>query len=174
MSKAVLLSIKPKYCTLIAGGEKTLEVRKTAPKLKTPFKCYIYCTTPQQKYLHRCKNSENEWYIDREPFCDGIIYGGKVVGEFTCDRISWEVKDCTDDAPGYRSLLEGSDLTLEELNDYGNWGVLYGWHISDLKIYDEPKELRGFTALRDTKFGLEPVTPTRPPQSWQYVKEAEV
>lgn len=43
-NKAVLISIQPKWCELIANGEKTIEVRKTKPKLKPPFKCYIYCT----------------------------------------------------------------------------------------------------------------------------------
>lgn len=44
MSKAVMLSIRPKWVEKIANGEKTIEVRKTKPKLDTPFKCYIYCT----------------------------------------------------------------------------------------------------------------------------------
>ena len=44
MSKAVMLSIRPKWCEKIASGEKTIEVRKTRPKLDTPFKVYIYCT----------------------------------------------------------------------------------------------------------------------------------
>ena len=42
--KSVLISIKPKWCELIVSGKKTVEVRKTKPKLETPFKCYIYCT----------------------------------------------------------------------------------------------------------------------------------
>lgn len=50
MSKAVMLSIRPKWVEKIANGEKTIEVRKTKPKLDTPFKCYIYCTLP--KYPH--------------------------------------------------------------------------------------------------------------------------
>lgn len=50
MSKAVMLSIRPKWCEKIVSGEKTIEVRKTRPKLDTPFKCYIYCTLP--KYPH--------------------------------------------------------------------------------------------------------------------------
>ena len=41
MNKSVLISIQPKWCELIASGKKTIEVRKTAPKLETPFKCYI-------------------------------------------------------------------------------------------------------------------------------------
>ena len=50
MTKAVLISIRPKWCEKIVGGEKTIEVRKTRPKLDTPFRCYIYCTLP--KYPH--------------------------------------------------------------------------------------------------------------------------
>ena len=49
MSKAVLISIRPKWCEKIASGEKTIEVRKTRPKLQTPFKCYIYCTQGDDK-----------------------------------------------------------------------------------------------------------------------------
>ena len=33
MSKAVMLSIRPKWMEKIASGEKTIEVRKTRPKL---------------------------------------------------------------------------------------------------------------------------------------------
>lgn len=44
MSKAVLLSIRPEWCEKILSGEKTVEIRKTRPKLEPPFKCYIYCT----------------------------------------------------------------------------------------------------------------------------------
>lgn len=45
MSKAVLLSIRPEWCSRIFSGWKTVEIRKTRPvSLKEPFKCYIYCT----------------------------------------------------------------------------------------------------------------------------------
>ena len=43
----------------------------------------------------------------------------------------------------------------------------------ELKIYDEPRELSEFTGLRETKFGAEPVTIKRPPQSWCYVEAVE-
>ena len=45
MSRAVLISIRPKWCEKIINGEKAIEVRKTRPNLKTPFKVYIYCTS---------------------------------------------------------------------------------------------------------------------------------
>lgn len=35
MSKAVLISIRQKWCQKIMAGQKTIEVRKTRPKLDT-------------------------------------------------------------------------------------------------------------------------------------------
>ena len=78
MSKAVLISIRPKWVEKIVNGEKTIEVRKTRPKLETPFKCYIYCTLP--KYPH-------EDFIATDYPRPQFYGGGKVIGEFTCDRI---------------------------------------------------------------------------------------
>lgn len=76
MSKAVLISIRPEWCEKIINGEKTIEVRKTRPKLQTPYKCYIYCTagnlsykTPNGMICHCCGCRE-------------------VIGEFTCDEIT--------------------------------------------------------------------------------------
>lgn len=37
MAKSVLISIRPEWVEKILSGEKTLEVRKTRPKLETPF-----------------------------------------------------------------------------------------------------------------------------------------
>ena len=80
MEKAVMLSIRPKWVEKIANGEKTIEVRKTRPKLETPFKAYIYCTMPDAKNPHNILELHG---------ADGKICktNGKVVGEFTCDRI---------------------------------------------------------------------------------------
>ena len=78
--RAVLISIRPKWCEKIINGDKTIEVRKTRPKLDTPFKCYIYCTLP--KYPH-------EDFIATDYPRPQFYGGGKVIGEFTCDRIDW-------------------------------------------------------------------------------------
>ena len=51
--QSVLISIRPQYCELIASGKKTIEVRKTRPKLETPFKCYIYCTKDKENTLFK-------------------------------------------------------------------------------------------------------------------------
>ena len=120
MCKAVMLSIRPKWCEKIASGEKTIEVRKNRPKLGTPFKCYIYCTQ------------------------SGVALGawgkhGKVIGEFTCDRI-YELAPLNH-APD--DVEQQACLTREEIVRYLK-GVGYGYHISDLRIYDQPRELTEF------------------------------
>ena len=67
--KAVLISIKPKWCDLIRRGRKTVEVRKTCPKLEVPFKVYIYCTKAPQHLITIFK--------DGEETMDGEIHHGK-------------------------------------------------------------------------------------------------
>lgn len=179
MSKAVLISIRPKWCEKIVNGDKTIEVRKTRPKMNTPFKCYIYCTLP--KYPHE------DFIVTNYPRPQ-FYGGGKVVGEFTCDRIDWithigytgipnlaETRIC--DAATMRTspvggLLNAACLTPKMLNDYLAWGDGYGWHISDLRIYDAPRELSEFTGLRNTRFGAAPYDIKHAPQSWCYVEVA--
>lgn len=175
MSKAVLISIRPKWCEKIANGEKTIEVRKTKPKLETPFKCYIYCTLP--KYPH-------EDFIATD-YPRPQFYGGKVIGEFTCDAIT-RVNICgfwDDSGKQLDNRLKETCLTAEEFCDYLGENVGYGWHISDLRIYDTPKELSEFKTLcrvdadccacpyyNYTKMDCDGRVIGRPPQSWCYVE----
>lgn len=158
--KSVMLSIRPKWCEKIASGEKTIEVRKTKPKLETPFKCYIYCTQ------------------------SGVALGawgkhGKVIGEFTCDRID-EYDDDTIFSFRHEDYARWNDFDLdracmhpEDFQNYANGKWLYGWHIVGLRIYDQPRELSEFTGLRNTRFGAAPYDIKRAPQSWCYVEEWE-
>lgn len=167
MAKAVLISIRPEWVERIARGEKTVEVRKTRPKLDTPFKCYIYCT--QGNDARRLRGS---W--------------GKVIGEFICDRVEtikaatepYGIYDVDDDFVAQTRLVDGT------LWDYGKGATLYGWHISDLKIYYDPKPLSAFKGLckidvgcwecpyyNYTKMECDGRTIKRPPQSWCYVEE---
>ena len=179
MSKAVMLSIRPKWCEKIANGEKTIEVRKTRPKMNTPFKCYIYCTLP--KYPH-------EDFIATDYPRPQFYGGGKVIGEFTCDRIfPINVFDNGGIQNWFFEHMERSCLTYEELADYiGNGRTGHGWHISNLKIYDTPKELIEFHTWKKckscSKSGYEstaciydencmiPAAITKAPQSWCYVE----
>lgn len=150
--KAVMLSIQPKWCELIASGKKTIEVRKTAPKEKEPFKCYIYCTKGTFD-ITLCPdlNAPSVKVADKGR--------GKVIGEYVCDRIDTYTfhKGLTRfggelglPIGTYDTYLIFEDdynamcLTYNEVKDYGKGKTLYGWHISDLKIYDKPKELWNF------------------------------
>lgn len=210
MTKSVLISIRPRWIDLIARGEKTIEVRKSRPKLNPPFKCYIYCTKAQNPVLVALQNLEDSPVVmtcgtgtRRYPVEDASwarLLNGTVCGEFTCDHIyqytTMAIKDGTDICDEDMERL--SCLTHRELVDYeassmkgeGLWYFgLYGWHISDLKIYDEPKGLSTFAspdlisawkeyAACEERFGslMDVVPPdhfhyriTRPPQSWCYV-----
>ena len=68
-------------------------------------------------------------------------------------------------------VAQQSCLTLKDMHHYLHAQTGYGWHITDLCIYDVPRELSEFTGLRNTKFGAEPYDIKRPPQSWCYVEE---
>lgn len=205
MSKAVMLSIRPKWCEKIASGEKTIEVRKTRPKMNTPFKCYIYCT--KDKHLAFMQNRFGTKLIacmDAETAIPvgGAVGNGKIIGEFTCDRIDWIthvgytgipnlVETCICDAVTMRTspvgrLLNAACLTSKMLNDYLVRGDGYGWHITDLRIYDTPRELSEFRRAIDpcdschAEYtweckGCEKLSGDikRPPQSWCYVEVTE-
>lgn len=185
MSKAVLISIRPKWVEKIANGEKTIEVRKTKPKLETPFKCYIYCTLP--KYPH-------EDFIATDYPRPQFYGGGKVIGEFVCDCITPLYNVCMDDwkrlAGGLhnieKELVNQACLTEAKLHTYAGGKNCFAWHISDLRIYDTPKELSEFKTLcrvdadccacpyyNYTKMDCDGRVIGRPPQSWCYVDDVQ-
>lgn len=165
--KAVLLSVKPKWCKLIFSGEKTIEVRKTAPKLETPFKVYVYQTK------HKGKSIVSE-------ALSTVYGGGKVIGSFVCDKVYKIVPDGEYYSNGYDiddDMLSETCLGRGYLTGYGLGYTLYGWHITDLKIYDKPKELGAFRKVclngKCSDCIYEECKIIRPPQSWQYVEELQ-
>lgn len=204
MSKAVMLSIRPKWCKKIASGEKTIEVRKTKPKLETPFKCYIYCSKAKKRLICILKDGDENYgeiyhgkpvFIkqDEGSVCDMWGNRQKVIGEFTCDRIYKIDKDSTDflfKAGGLSVYKQAAEekcglrvaMTDDELHGYLGHCQGYGWHISDLRIYDAPRELSEFERPYecnecDAKWATEcnacheEGKIKRPPQSWCYVEE---
>lgn len=190
MSKAVLISIRPKWVEKIVNGEKTIEVRKTRPNIATPFKCYIYCTSGNISY--KCGNGM---------ICHNS--GGRIIiGEFLCNKIDRIVRvgymggmappsyfvEALNSLSGIlpiKSLLNASCLTLRDLEAYFSGGCGYGWHISDLLIYDKPRELTEFRRICPNGLYCETCAMysnnngicnngalplRRPPQSWCYVE----
>lgn len=195
--KAVLISIHPKWCELIASSKKTVEVRKTKPKLETPFKVYIYETQGRTETP----------LVDEEGH--HIFKGrGQVIGEFVCRNIDFHSINNLVIKEDAEHTLMGTCLEKADVlkyigyqtgtNIYEKPYLFYCWHISDLVIYDEPKELREFytqckeypkTGTIDTpkkcrkckyqytwnlasKCRIDGTMPIkRPPQSWCYVED---
>lgn len=170
--KSVLISIKPKYAELIATGEKTIEVRKSAPK-EVPFKAYIYET----------KGATEMPWVDEDGH---FIYKGRgqVIGEFVCDKVMFLTPLGLRGFEMREEILKSICLTNDDLNAYGGLKTLYGWHISDLKIYDKPKPIMQFYKPCPIEWKNCPVCEfystytgccmnniDRPPQSYMYVEE---
>lgn len=223
--KCVLISIKPKWCELIANGEKTIEVRKTKPKLETPFKCYIYCTKPSKKYqtvakhmvlnddeLFKLPNGEIKYgnsieLMGYDDYSENNFLNGKVIGEFVCKETT-KIAYCgydnrsialniVDDNLKIKKLDEGflyrCQLSFSDIEKYANGGEVYGWDISDLKIYEEPKELGkfykvGMLSYDDWLYGIyngnggarssyesykNAFKLSKAPRSWCYVEEVK-
>lgn len=167
--KCVMLSIRPQWVEKIVSGKKTIEVRKTAPK-EVPFKAYIYCSYGDMKTNYYLKGR------------------GKVIGEFICDKVDeYTFSHYEAEYRVTHDEQKAMCLNQPELIQYGKGKTLYGWHISDLKIYDKPKQLREFcipckTNCEDCKKPLfydcwkekgKIKVVTRPPQSYMFVEEVK-
>lgn len=138
---AVMLSICPRRCELITSGKETIVVRKTKPKIETPFKVYSYCTQ------YRPIDYINYGYGLNMP-------AGTVIGKFICDRID-VITIVTSITTDYvqvngkltHTITKDTCLSFDELQKYADGKHVYGWHISNLKIYDKPKELNEFITV---------------------------
>ena len=187
MMKSVLIAIRPQGVEKIAKGEKTIEVRKTAPQ-EVPFKAYIYCS----------KEKKQDDIIWAGAFGDRGKWNGHVIGEFICDKVEMVNAKCSDYGIDlfYHDCLTNGCLTEREIEKYFNVpedrdlramkGNGYVWNISDLKIYDKPRELSEFSrpcsysglcfSCKRTSFKKDGnllcnTKITRPPQSWMYVED---
>lgn len=195
--KSVLISTRPKWCEKICrkiGEEngisiylKPVEVRKSAPK-EVPFKAYLYCTNGRFDITDIDDLTSESVRVVSEG-------RGKVIGEFVCDKViktcGWRLRGntgwCAKQTEAEEKFPISACLTIDEIVEYAGseWREVGGWHISDLKIYDNPRALSEFKkpeewchmgVKRDghlTFFdGYESAKPLkRPPQSWQYVEE---
>lgn len=151
--KSVLISIQPYWVFLIIARlmgwnipqDKTVEVRKGCPKASDWNKrVHIYCS----------KNGKSFNRIPKEyqPLMEKFL--GSVIGEFVCDSISilpaiFIAKNVYGASENAQRFAGESCLTQQELIAYcGTNDFLYGWRISDLKIYDKPKELGEFKSVK--------------------------
>lgn len=154
MSKAILMSIKPKYVAKILNGEKTIEIRKRFPKDYVGW-IYIYCTKNGDRPIYLpwefdCHIEDGKFVAD----CDFEKGNGKVVARFWCDKVEDYVNGCKwswkKGAPmwgvdaGHEMILKPSCLTEDELYDYCEDLAFNAIYITKLEIFDKPKEISEF------------------------------
>lgn len=205
--KSIMTSVTPYLCGKIASRKCKILVRKSVPK-EVPFKAFIYCTKSNKYLLDRdsdgsmfCWDKKEHHYPFKYEKDHEELFNGKVIGEFICNKVD-EYKydygcgyypgdgvDIDDD-----TILETA-IDREDINIYAKGKTLYGWYISDLRIYDRPKELSEFKtppcekpekACENCKYRVVINTPdmyevdcfvangreiTRPPQSYMFVEE---
>jgi len=198
--KAILISIKPEWVEKILNGEKTVEIRKTAPKVDLPIDVYIYCAKDDSNLL--VIHDDGEMAIaTKAQWSDAVgSYGravnGKIVGKFTLSKIDYLGNVAADNweqligsaHEHHKQLVKQSCLTEQELRAYGG---KYAWHIDNLKIFDKPMELSELASRaymlcavcelekhKEAKSNcwrcggteFNPMPLASPPRSWQYVE----
>lgn len=159
MKRAILMSIQPQWLEKILNREKVIEIRKTMPKCELPIVVYLYCTnTPKYHHLYDLTyvNKGDTLYAVTQHNKYSLVpkgfLNGKVVGEFICDKVTRYDEQVICGGIFYSdnpdvindSFCEETQLDNFRLLDYGKGKPLYGWHISNLKIYDKPMELSDF------------------------------
>ena len=204
---AVLRSIKPYFLYLILIGRKKIELGKDIPKGDWNKEVYLYCSK-DKKSFNRIPKSER--YLVK-------MYLGKVACKFICDEIievysqaepphelefvatdkmlQRVVTNTYENAKMHFRFEEYCAISKEEIRAYLGDKKGYGWSISELEIFDEPKELGEFCfpsekfcekglcgdcpkyeipsyEYGEVEFDCEWKKPIeKAPQSWCYVKE---
>lgn len=202
--KKVLVSIKPQWGELIFNGKKTIKVMRNRPKLEPPFEVLVYETKGKTKYWSQplpIPYTEGSGKVIGSFICDKITrYESEFWDDDTYERIQepWEPLDFAEygeyeyDTIGINGEFCGAGLELSkqsclswnELRNYVGQGLkdFYGWHITEPKLFDEPKELREFKHKvrsyyawqkqgKKEKYFYQHLPLTRPPQSFCYVED---
>ena len=193
MSKAILISIKPKWVARILNGEKTIEIRKTRPNCDLPIPVYIYCTKEKTRAIltdKGCVISNTLAVGGNSQYKSGYSLSGQVVAKFTLNKVEEIVRyDGEFYTPTYEEnkICLNACLSWEEIHRYlANKKTGYAWHIENLKIFNEPKELNDFMVKPTKRFFMEHIEQTycilgkgifrdltKAPQSWCYVEVEE-
>jgi hypothetical protein len=177
--KKIMLSVQPQWLAKILNGEKTVEIRKTVPKL--PCTVWLYCTKGGAVLLQDWGNAMIQNGI---PQLNGQIVAkfvlekaDKIQYGFIHDVVGAEVQDSGKN--GYfitNGQIESARIGYYELLKYGKTKPLFAWHIDSLVIFDKPMELKQFgtwDAKRWHENGTHWFPLNRAPQSWQYVEVIE-
>lgn len=153
--QSILMSIQERHNKNIETGLKISELRTRPPKIKPPFRVYTYES--------------------------GIFGRNKVVNEWICKSMTeWRICMGIPATLPRNACVSVAEIRKYSGKDYKN---ITEMKISDLKIYDKPKELgefrkEGFMTEEQWLYTLYPNTHchyvawakrfeiTRPPRSW--------
>lgn len=165
--KAVMKSVSPEICEKLSSGDCEILISKTAPKCDAPFMGYIYAIKIKKRFVrgistlcnkalyirdHKLKVLEGWDIMDLNITDISCRADGKVIGEFVCDKVE-VLFDTNGNPENYMTdilpnILQKTALSFKEFQDYvgsrADKNSIYGWHISDLTIYDEPKQISDF------------------------------
>lgn len=158
--KAIMISIKPRWCALIMNGDKTIEVRKNKVLANAIQKSidengyadiYVYCTK-DESLIYTDGIDARGYYEDYKYYSSykgdmDDIGSGRVVFKFRCrevKEIPWQNGLHELGQQSFSDFLNKCYLRYFELKDYLNNKNGYAIYISDLEIFDEPKELGEF------------------------------
>lgn len=179
--KSLLIAIKPKWCAKIMSGEKNIEVRTSkalANAIQKLINEYGYADI-----CAYCSKSNYLGYISNK-------YVGNVIFKFRCYKVETIKVDEGDRLKRLWSqtmiedtLLKCSCLTQAQMYDYLKDKNGFAIHISNLEIFDRPKELSEFYTTKldedltkrfDNSIQLENGTWVKPitkaPQNFCYVE----
>jgi predicted transcriptional regulator len=184
--KTIIVSVKPRYAEQILNGKKTIEVRKF--RLEPPFKVVNYVTKcGNDKLKNQLLRLEDtgECVLCSTTDLSKYKLNGKVAFEYVVNKVDFLAPRGIKDIALYYSdkwlkkMLENACLSCDEAIAYqNNKSNLYGFHISDLKIYDKPKELREFRTPKNCGecsvsdcYYCDSKPITRPPTNFVYIEE---
>lgn len=153
----ILMSFQPKWVAKILDGEKTIEVRKH--QFKTGDEIYMYCTK-DRKYSYAVREYQKGKVVAK--YVVGEVYKIEVDSE---QHKFWSKKETC--------------MSLDDFIVHCGGNDLYAHEITNLQIFDKPKELGEFKRIRDYDLhdGIykEPIyeTITKAPRNFIYVEESE-
>lgn len=162
--KAIMISDKPKWSALMMNGIKKIEIRKNKALASAIQKLiaengyadiYVYCTKDEELFYSRVTQ---EWFTAKNRNIKTVhrLSNGIVKFKFRCYKV--EEILITPHGNYYTNTLSNNKLQTQsclsntEIFKYTNCHItIYGYcvcgyaiHISDLEIFDKPKELSEF------------------------------
>lgn len=185
--KAILKTFKPREASQILNGEKTIIIMTKAPTLTPPFDMYVFETLGK---IIKTKGDYGIWKEDENGnlYESGFINKGrgKVVAKATVEKVGiiygmdivdYYIKDSPIQLSNINQVVKNIDnicsklkISFDELWEKSRGNDLYALHISNLEIFDEPKEIGEFYKPRINYEQQTPYPLTKPPKNWCYVE----